>query len=329
MALGVRRGVFVGLGASLLLVTALVAWVGWRGVVQAGEAIGWTGFAAFTGYWLFVLTTAGLAWAAAAPGAPGDKVCLFVWGRFLRESAAEVLPVSQVGGLFLGARAVMAGGVAEEVALASTVVDLTAEIAAQAIYTLLGVGLILLQMNTKVAGLVLWPAVAGFVLLLASLLAFVLGHGPAVGALARLAGRWLPDSGVRADAVTAEVERIFRMPGRMSLAVALHVAGWVGGGGASWIALRFMGAEVPFWAVIAVESLMYAVRNLGFALPGALGVQEGAYVILGPMFGVQASEALALSLLRRARDLTIGVPVLVAWQVKEGRALLRRRPAKP
>jgi hypothetical protein len=70
---------------------------------------------------------------------------------------------------------------------------------------------------------------------------------------------------------------------------------------------------------------MYALRNLGFALPGGLGVQEASYVLLGPLFGVHASDALALSLLRRARDLVIGVPVLLIWQAREGRAFLLRR----
>jgi hypothetical protein len=79
--------------------------------------------------------------------------------------------------------------------------------------------------------------------------------------------------------------------------------------------------------VLAVESLMYALRNLGFALPAGLGVQEASYVLLGPLFGVQPSQALALSLLRRARDLVIGVPVLLLWQAREGHSFLRRRRA--
>jgi hypothetical protein len=34
--------------------------------------------------------------------------------------------------------------------------------------------------------------------------------------------------------------------------------------------------------------------------------------------------ALALSLLKRARDLVLGLPVLAAWQLLEGRRLWRR-----
>jgi uncharacterized membrane protein YbhN (UPF0104 family) len=89
-----------------------------------------------------------------------------------------------------------------------------------------------------------------------------------------------------------------------------------------------MGANAPLWAVLAVESLMYAARGVAFMLPGGLGVQEGAYVVLAPLFGLQPSDLLAVSLLRRARDLVVGVPVLLIWQAREGRALVSR-PVKP
>jgi uncharacterized membrane protein YbhN (UPF0104 family) len=68
---------------------------------------------------------------------------------------------------------------------------------------------------------------------------------------------------------------------------------------------------------------MCAVRSVAFAVPGALGVQEGAYVVIGLLFGLSPQDALALSLLKRARDLVIGAPALVIWQVMEGRRLLR------
>ena len=59
-------------------------------------------------------------------------------------------------------------------------------------------------------------------------------------------------------------------------------------------------------------------------VPQALGVQEGGYIMLGALFGLSAEAALALSLVRRARDLVIGLPILLVWQVVEGRRSLRR-----
>ena len=78
--------------------------------------------------------------------------------------------------------------------------------------------------------------------------------------------------------------------------------------------------------MIVIESLLYAVRSVAFAVPNAVGVQEGAYIMLGAAFGLTPEVALALSLLKRARDLVIGVPALIAWQILESRRLLAGRP---
>ena len=53
-----------------------------------------------------------------------------------------------------------------------------------------------------------------------------------------------------------------------------------------WLALRLMGVSIGLDAVIAVESLLYAVRSVAFAVPNAVGVQEGAYLVLGSIFGL-------------------------------------------
>jgi hypothetical protein len=80
--------------------------------------------------------------------------------------------------------------------------------------------------------------------------------------------------------------------------------------------------------VAAMESLLLAVRNAAFMVPAALGVQEGAYLLLAPLLGLPASTVIALSLLKRGRDVAIGVPALVSWQLLEVRRHLRRRPAR-
>jgi uncharacterized membrane protein YbhN (UPF0104 family) len=70
--------------------------------------------------------------------------------------------------------------------------------------------------------------------------------------------------------------------------------------------------------------LLQAVKSCAFLVPSALGVQEGALVALFALFGLPPDAALALSLLKRARDLIYGVPGLIAWQFDEGRRLLAR-----
>jgi hypothetical protein len=51
------------------------------------------------------------------------------------------------------------------------------------------------------------------------------------------------------------------------------------------------------------------------------GVQEGGYVLIGGLIGLSPELALALSLMKRGRDLVIGTPALVLWQFLEARRL--------
>jgi hypothetical protein len=57
-------------------------------------------------------------------------------------------------------------------------------------------------------------------------------------------------------------------------------------------------------------------------------VQEGVYVMLGSLYGLPPETMLALSLLKRARDIVIGVPMLLLWQGLESGRLWKRR-ARP
>src|SRR5439155_20384166 len=69
---------------------------------------------------------------------PGTSFWVAVWGRFVRDSGSELLPLSQIGGYVLGARAVALAGVDGTTATASTIVDVTLELFGQLAYTALG-----------------------------------------------------------------------------------------------------------------------------------------------------------------------------------------------
>ncbi|HLI21128.1 MAG TPA: lysylphosphatidylglycerol synthase domain-containing protein, partial [Stellaceae bacterium] len=121
------------------------------------------------------------------------------------------------------------------------------------------------------------------------------------------------------------IDAVYAHRGRLAAGFLLHFAGWIASAVETWIALHLMGVDLGIAAVITIESLLYAIRSVAFAVPNAVGVQEGAYVMLGAVFGLPPDMALALSLLKRGRDITIGVPVLLAWQALEGNSLFRRR----
>ena len=68
---------------------------------------------------------------------------------------------------------------------------------------------------------------------------------------------------------------------------------------------------------LLIESLGQALRSAAFLVPGALGIQEGGYLLLGAAFGLDPATALALSLVKRTREVLLGVPGLAMWLLEE------------
>jgi uncharacterized membrane protein YbhN (UPF0104 family) len=78
-----------------------------------------------------------------------------------------------------------------------------------------------------------------------------------------------------------------------------------------------MGNPISIAEALVIESLLHAIRGAAFAIPGALGAQEGGLVLLCSAFGIPPEQAIALSLVKRAADLVLGVPGLLGWQMLE------------
>jgi uncharacterized membrane protein YbhN (UPF0104 family) len=95
------------------------------------------------------------------------------------------------------------------------------------------------------------------------------------------------------------------------------------GAGEVWLALHFLGHPIGFERALLLESLGQAVRTAAFVVPGALGIQEGGYLVLGTVLGLTPETALALSLAKRVREIVLGVPGLVVWQAETATSLLR------
>ncbi|MEO8374236.1 MAG: lysylphosphatidylglycerol synthase domain-containing protein, partial [Sphingomonas bacterium] len=146
---------------------------------------------------------------------------------------------------------------------------------------------------------------------------------PAIALAGRIAQHFLPGSAVATAGITDELGRIYARRRRVTLGFALNLAAWIGTAIGSWIVLLMMGANISIWSALTLESLIFTLRSVAFAIPGALGVQEAAYALAAPLFGLAPETALALSLAKRARDVSLGLPTLLAWQLSEARAVLR------
>jgi putative membrane protein len=214
---------------------------------------------------------------------------------------------------------------AAPLAAASMIADVTTEMLAQIAYAAAGMAILATRVpqSSRVASLISGCAV-GLVLAVIAAALFIALQRRGGQITARLATRVLRRAGQALDGLSAALETIYRSPARVALSTALHLAGWIGNGAAVWLGFRLIGAHVDLAAAIAIESIVYAIRSVAVIIPNALGVQEGAYILLAPLFGLGTDTALAISVLKRARDVAIGVPVLMLWQAAEGRRALRR-----
>jgi putative membrane protein len=315
-----RIGLLLATIIGLAVAAGTVGTVGLRQVASAMASIGWIGMTAFVLWSGGVLGLLGMAWLAVAPGQQSDRLWLFVWARTTREAATDILPFSQLGGLVVGARTLAAFGVPQPVLYASMIADLTTEMAAQLLFTLGGVAMLLMVLTNAPVQRGLIPLALGGVAAMGALMAlFVFAQKPVLKLAGALGGRMLPGSVAAMAAVRAQLDAIYREPRRVILAFLFNLTAWAASASGAWIALWFMGSHVPLWAVLMIEALIFTLRSVAFAIPGAIGVQEAAYVLIGPLVGLPPATALALSLLKRARDVIIAVPALLAWQVGEAR----------
>ncbi len=308
---------------GLALALYLVADVGFGAVYSAAVAIGWGGFAILCVCALALFLLLGVAWHVLAPPSAGAGAWIFVWARMVRDSAAEVLPFSQLGGLAIGVRAAVLQGVSAPLASASVIVDVTTELLAQIAYVALGVAILSARVpRTSVVASVSRASLISLAVgvIAAGLFLAVQRYGQRI--TVRIAAAVTRGAGEVTAAVGASLDAIYRSPGRVGLSVVLHFAGWIGNSIMAWIAFRLIGARIDLASVVAIESLVSAARSIAVIVPNALGVQEGAYMVLVPLFGAGAELGLAVSLLKRARDIAVGGPVLLLWQAAEGRRAL-------
>lgn len=246
--------------------------------------------------------------------------------RWIRESANALLPVAQIGGDFVRARLLAQRGVPLRTAVASSMVDLSVEMAAQIVFTLFGVGLLLMRPHgDDVIPLAVGATVAGGVIAVSFMASQRFGLFSLVErfiARSAMGEKWafLGELTGLNDAVLA----LYRQPKRVWASGAHHLLSWALGALETWAALKVLGVDAGLREAVIIEGLGQAVRGLAFFVPAALGVQEGGYLLICAMFGLSPQDALALSLIRRIRELLLGVPGLLVWQRMESRHRARR-----
>ncbi len=236
--------------------------------------------------------------------------------RWIGEAVNSLLPVAQVGGEVVRAQLATRLGVRGAVSGAATLVDFTLGLVTQFLYTVMAVALLI---QSRGFGEETQAWFGGLLVAAAAIAAFwAAQHLQLFGRVAQLArrvlrgGAWEALTG-GAVALDAEVKALYARRRDVAAGGVWRMLSWLLHSGETWLALWFLDAPASLAAALILEALSTAVRSGAFAVPGALGVQEGGFVLLGPLVGVSPETALALSLVKRMRELVIGGSGLLLW----------------
>ena len=241
--------------------------------------------------------------------------------RWVGESANSLMPAGQLGGPVLMTRRLVSNGMALSEAAAAITVSTTLQTFAQIAFALLGVASLgaqashisphALRVSSLIASGLLAVQVGGFYWMQRRGL-----FSKLMRAARRFAGKrdwseWMS----QAESIDRAVQISYGRSGPVAASFLLSLVGWLVGTGEVYLILQLVHHPVGWLDALMLESLGQAIRGAAFAIPGALGVQEGGYLLLAPLAGLPPDAALALSLAKRARELLLGVPGLLYLHV--------------
>jgi putative membrane protein len=302
-----------------------------QGVMAVGAAVvtaGW-GIAAIAAFHFVPILLDALAWRVLFPKAVRPRWQSLFWMRWIGESISNLIPSAAVGGDIVRARLATITGTPMAVAAATVIVDVTLGVVTQILFTLLG--LILLVQATGRTSLV-GPTLIGAILAIAAIAGFYIAQRLGIFRfisviITRLVKSPEWSSLVQSGETLDQTVRDFYARRRGVLACCLWtIISLIASSGEIFIALYALGAHPTFLNALILQSMAMTVKSAAFPVPGQLGVQESGYLVVGNLLGIPGETAFAISLLARFRDLIVGIPGLVLWQLIEGRRFLRAEP---
>jgi glycosyltransferase 2 family protein len=314
-----KIGMVVALLAGLVAAIYLIWSIGFEAVFDAIARAGFGGLALLCVYTLIVFVSLAFAWYFLLPAAERRPVAEFYIARLVRDSIAEISPFSPVGGMVAAARLMILKGMRGGYAAASVAADATTEAMAQVVFLAFGLGLGFTQFrHLRDSGPVSEAMLAILLLAVPAIALLIILQKKGASFAEKIAARFFPQA-KEGLSIRAAIEDLYDSRSRLAASSALHLLGWIGGGIGTFISFRLVGGHIGFLNAIGLEALLCTLRSVAAPVPAAIGVQEWGYAMLAPLFGLPGEMGVAVSLLKRAREIVLGVPALLYWQSIEGR----------
>ena len=323
-----QRGTVIALTIGVAAVAAAVVRAGAGAVAQALESLHLSGLLVLALLHLPIVVLMGFAWRLASGDDPPASPSRFLWARFVRDAAGEVLPFLYLGGVVFGVRA-LGRGRTITLGAVSACIDGAIELAAKLPYVLAALlTLLALGPQTHFTRL-LFLAFAATCVVVASLAVARRSLGASLGAMARaVSARWPAvlslDDGDAGRDLQACFDRILRLRLRLWSGFALHLCCLCLGAGEAWVIFRLLGVDLTLSQALAIDGTVVGLRTFGFMVPAAAGVQEVSYMLAAAVFGIPPAAAIAASFARRARDLVLGVGTLGIAAIGDASSALMR-----
>jgi putative membrane protein len=248
--------------------------------------------------------------------------------RWIGEAANGLLPVPHLGELLRVKLAYEAGSDLVD-AGSSVLADITIGLVTQVLFTV--AGLVLLGLGRGADATVRSLAIAA---VLTSFVVCFYGaqrtrlFSRAAQALNRSTGSaWRLFDGAAVRRVEDALQAVYARRRVVTAALLWRLAGWVLGAGEIWLIPFCLGRPIGVADAIILESLSQGARAAAFVIPGGLGVQDGALMALTAELGLGAELGLVIALVKRCRELALGLPALALAWAGEIRRWRRRSPA--
>jgi putative membrane protein len=316
----------LGLGGVALFIVLLIR----EGAGQVGAAIaraGW-GLLGITLYHLLQTLSDAAGWLVLIPKEHRVSLIKSVFLHWIGEPINSLLPTGRVGGDIVITRLAAIWGVPVKTGTGVMIVDITIGIVTKVIYIVVAGVLVIaktgrgdLTRPTLVAVITGTLAAAGF---------YVIQRLGIFGWTATFASRFVKSPGRNSlvqsgEALDQTIALIYAHRRGVAGCYLFWILSWLIASGEIWLGLWALGFQSSFTTAVILESATLAVRGAAFLVPGAVGVQEGGYILLGSLLGIPGEIAFALSLIRRVRELALGIPALITWQLMEATRLWRGR----
>ncbi len=306
-----KRWSLLPLGLGACAVAALAIWSDLGQVLYGVAGALWV----LPGQILVHLVQLGLnsvAWRAlTGPALSWSRAIRF---RLVREGVNTLLPIGQVAGELVGVRLLVRRGISASHASAATTLDLTTEMMTLPLLVLLGACTLAYMGGHQAVLPYVWGGIAAA---MAGACALVAAQRLGALRLVETVVRRFAPAGVRVDGLHDQLAALARDRRAMATALGLHLGSWCCGTFETWLVLWALGRPVSLPEALVIESFGMAARGAGFAVPGALGVQEGGFVLGAGLFGIPAEGALALSALKRLREVLMAAVGLGIWHWAE------------